>query len=93
MEPLTKREIQELNQVDRVRVILYLLWLHTRKPALPRPVHFGLVASLCMFALLPAMPHHPLSIPTVIGAGVAFALLIQGGNYGQRRKGQLPEAN
>jgi hypothetical protein len=34
-----------------------------------------------MFVLLPIMPPHPMSIPIVIGGGLAGALLIMGGIY------------
>jgi hypothetical protein len=37
------------------------------------------MASLIMFAFLPLMPHHPMAIPIVIGAGFSFALILQGG--------------
>jgi len=72
--------LQDFSYFDLYLILFYAIWLHTRRPALPAPVHFSLVASLCMFALLPIMPHHPLAIPTVIGAGISFALLLQGGN-------------
>lgn len=67
-----------------MRVLLHVLYLHTRKPALPAPVHFSIVASLCMFALLPLMPHHPLAIPISIGGGISFALIIQGGKHNEK---------
>jgi hypothetical protein len=77
----TKKELRNLNQIDRIRIILYLLWLHAhlRRPALPAPVNFGFIAALCMFALMPLVPFVPMSIPIVIGGGLSFALLLQGG--------------
>jgi hypothetical protein len=77
MKPPTKSKLQKLDLPDQVRVILHLVWLLLRRPALPRPVHFALVACLIMFALLPVMPFHPLAIPTVIGGGISFALIMQ----------------
>ena len=66
----------------------HIRWLYLRQrltpPALPRPVHFALVACLCMFALLPLAPHHPLAFPIVIGGGLSFALLLQGGTRRRR---------
>jgi hypothetical protein len=57
-------------------VLLYVLWLHLRRPALPRPVQFSLVASLCIFALLPIMPHRIIAIPAVIGGSISLALIL-----------------
>jgi hypothetical protein len=51
------------------------LWQRVR---LPFPMHFSVVASLVMFALLPIMPDQPMAIPVVIGGGLAGALLING---------------
>ena len=79
MNPLIKRELRKLSRADQVLIIFHLLCLYTRRPALPAPVHFSLVASLCMFALLPLMPHHPMSFPITIGGGISFALILQGG--------------
>lgn len=73
-----RNTLRHLNPENQRRFLRYCRWLrvceyfHT-----PAPVAFGLVASLSMFALLPLMPLHPLSIPTVIGAGLSFALLLQ----------------
>ncbi len=85
MNPLIKRDLQRLDRLDQFLVLLHLLDLHTRRPALPAPLHFSVVAALCMFALLPLMPHNPLSIPIVIGGGISFAFLLQGGNNGLKR--------
>jgi hypothetical protein len=72
--------LQGLSCFDIHLILFYIIWVRFRRPALPRPVHFALVACLCMFILLPVMPAHPLAIPTTIGAGISFALLLQGGN-------------
>lgn len=68
--------LKHLNPSARRRVLWRAHWLLIQqKTDLPRPVSFALVASMAMFALLPAMPAHPMSIPVVIGAGMIFALL------------------
>ncbi len=67
-----------LSCFDRYLVLFYVLWVHLRRPALPKPVHFALAACLCMFILLPLMPAHPLAIPTVIGTGISFTLIAKG---------------
>jgi hypothetical protein len=76
MHPKIKSELQNLERFDQALIALHLLCLHSRKPPLPHPVHFALVASLCMFALLPLMPHRPLAIPISIGGGLSFAFMI-----------------
>ena len=43
---------------------------------LPAPIHFAMLASLCMFLLLPIMPHNPLAIPVTIGGGLAGGLYL-----------------
>jgi hypothetical protein len=43
------------------------------------PIHFAILSALVMFILLPAMPLHPMSIPIVIGGGLAGGLLLIGG--------------
>ena len=72
-------------------MLFYILWLHLRRPALPRPVHFSVLASLLMFALLPVMPQHPMAIPIVIGGGLCGALLIMGGSHAKPK--QYPQSN
>lgn len=69
--------LQGISKFDKYLILFYALWISLRRPALPRPVHFSLVASLCMFALLPLMPLRTMVIPIVIGGGVSFALLLQ----------------
>jgi hypothetical protein len=80
--PPTASEWARLPGCARWRIAI-LVWsaCHIVKGGVPRPVHFGLVAGLLMFVLLPIMPPHPMSIPIVIGGGLAGALLIMGGIY------------
>jgi hypothetical protein len=70
-----KKDLKKLGRIYQVRIILYLLWLHSRRPGLPAPVHFSIIAALCMFALMPLVPLKPISIPLLIGGGISFALL------------------
>jgi len=74
MKP-TKKELRDLNRIDLLKIILHLLWLYARQPALPRPVHFAVVAALSMIVLMPLMPQNPLAIPIIIGGGIAFAII------------------
>jgi hypothetical protein len=39
------------------------------------PEDFAIHAAFAIFALLLIMPHHPISMPTAIGGGLAFALI------------------
>jgi hypothetical protein len=75
MGSIKNNDLRKLSRLDQILVLIYLVYLYTRCPALPAPVHFSLVATLCMFALLPLVPLEPLSIPTAIGGGISFALL------------------
>jgi len=43
---------------------------------IPRPIAFSLTSTVFMFALLTILPFHPMSIPTAVGGGLAFALII-----------------
>jgi hypothetical protein len=61
-----------------------LIWLRTRIGLLPHPPvagpqryapFFAIRAALFMFALLFVLPHHPMSMPTALGGGLAFALI------------------
>jgi hypothetical protein len=81
MIPLKKSELGKLSWLDKALIVVHLLWVLTRLPALPPPVHFALVASLTMFALLPLMPLESIALPITIGGGISFALLVH-----QRRK-------
>jgi len=64
---------------ERIRWKIFILVLLARLfPELPAPLHFSVLASLCMFVLLPVMPHHVMAIPIVIGGGVSGALLLMG---------------
>jgi hypothetical protein len=42
------------------------------------PVHFSILAALCMFILMPVMPLKPMAIPVIIGDGISGALLMTG---------------
>ena len=67
-----------LKPAKRRRFFRYCRWLHVCEYFhTPMPVAFALRATAAMFALLCAMPAHPLAIPAVIGGGISFALLIQ----------------
>jgi hypothetical protein len=76
-----------LNHKGRVAVLRHACYLLLRQKLcnLPTPVHFALMAVLCMFILLPIMPLLPLAIPIVIGGGLAGGLLLIGGSYGRPR--------
>lgn len=65
--------LQRLSLFDKHLILLYVLWVKLRRPALPRPVHFGVVASLATFAVLPLFPVHPVAMPASVGAGVCVA--------------------
>jgi hypothetical protein len=52
---------------------------------LPLPIHYGILASLCMFILLPLMPHEIMSIPIIIGGGLMGGLFLVGENYVPRK--------
>jgi hypothetical protein len=72
---------------ERIRWRIFLLVLFARLfPDLVAPLHFAMLASLCMFVMLPVMPHHIMAIPTVIGGGLAGGLLLMGGRqYGKSK--------
>jgi hypothetical protein len=77
MKPRSDPNLRGLNNRDRLLILFYVLWVRLRRPAFPRPVHFGVVACLCTFALLPVMPHHPLSMVIAFGGGLSAAILLR----------------
>lgn len=76
MSPKKSLDLQRFSLFDKYLILLYILWVKLRRPSLPRPVHFAVIASLGMFLFLPLFPLHPLSIPTSIGVGLSVALLV-----------------
>jgi len=81
--PPTPEQWERLPITSQIYIYL-LVWYSCFLPRLvrpPIPVHYGLLSSLCMFLLIPIMPHVPLAIPTVIGGGLAGGLLLMGGCY------------
>lgn len=94
-EPSTKylRELeaalQKLSKPDLIAVLCHThLVVAHRKLALPFPLAFALRATVCMFALLFVLPAHPLAIPTIVGGGLAFALIAN--QFPSRLKEALP---
>jgi hypothetical protein len=57
---------------------LWECWL----PKVPWHVHVLITTALCSIVLMTVVPLRPMSIPVVIGGGVAGGLLISGGKYG-----------
>jgi len=62
---------------------VFLYWLHIteRFPRLiftrrVKPVRFSILAGLFSFALLPILPHHPLTIPLAFGTGLSISLIV-----------------
>lgn len=71
----------KLTKIQKVRLILclYNFQFKNFKQLIPRlkfPVNFAIQTTVCMFTLLAILPFHPMSIPTAIGGGLAFALII-----------------
>jgi hypothetical protein len=62
-----------LHAWQRKTLVLQACWLVI--PRLKPPVIFAVRASFAIFALLLIMPYHPMSIPTAVGGGLAFALI------------------
>ena len=59
-------------------VYWYVVWKRLARRRLPPPVHFAVVASLSMFALLPLLEaNHPISMLVAFGGGLSFAILTQ----------------
>lgn len=82
--PPTKTEWDRLPRLVRWKIFLLVWWnVGLAKPALPLPVHFGILFALCEFAIMPIAPSHPMSIPVVIGGGLAGALLLVGRSHGR----------
>lgn len=69
-------KLKRLRRGNQRRFLRCLQVLYLRQNlSLPFPVAFALRASLAAFALLFILPHHPISMPTAAGGGMAFALL------------------
>jgi hypothetical protein len=67
----------------KLKIAIWLIWVvYLPLPALPRPIHYSVIASLMMFLILSAMPHHPMMIPVTIGGGLAAGLILAGVKYG-----------
>lgn len=62
-----------LHTWQRKVLVCHACWLVI--PRLKSPVVFALRAAFAMFALLSFLPVHPISMPTAVGGGLAFALL------------------
>jgi hypothetical protein len=58
---------------QRKFLLLKAYWLLI--PRLGKPVLFALRTALGMFTLFTILPIHPMSVPTAIGGGLAFALI------------------
>lgn len=80
--------VKRLSNKNRRVVLRYARYLlfKQRVNNLPVPMVYAAFAGLCMFILLPVMPLHPMSIPIVIGGGLAGGLLLIGGWDEQARK-------
>lgn len=78
--PPTRIQWELIPKIRRWYLFFLVLWFCAlpKLTKLPAPVHFAILASLCMFLLLPVVPHHPLAIPIVIGGGLAGGLFISG---------------
>jgi hypothetical protein len=78
--------LRHLNPANQRRFLRYCRWLQFCEYFyLVPPVGFGLRAAVLILVLLVVMPFHPMAIPTAIGGGISFALLLQGGKfYGTR---------
>ena len=81
--PPTQIQWERVPKIRRWYLFFIVLWLCAlpKLDKLPAPVHFAILASLCMFLLLPVMPHEPLAIPIIIGGGLAGGLLLTGKYY------------
>jgi hypothetical protein len=79
---ISNEDLKRTPYLLKLKIAIWLFWI-VYMPKLPLPllIHFAILASLCMFILLPVMPHHPLAIPIVIGGGLAGGLLLSGGHY------------
>lgn len=83
MKEIPPPTLEEWNNISGLyRWYIYLVVVRyciiPRLPTLPAPIHFGVLASLCIFMLLPIMPHHFMAIPIAFGGGLAGALLLMG---------------
>ena len=84
------REINSISAKDfarvpflvKLKIAIWLFWaVDMPKLPLPFPVHYAILSTLCMFMLLPVMPHNPLAIPIVIGGGLSGGLLLSECRY------------
>jgi hypothetical protein len=73
--PIRRSDLQRLNRYYQIKILLYIIFSLLSFPELPRPIHFSIIASLCMFGLLPLLPHQVISLPIAVGGGLSFALL------------------
>lgn len=80
-----QKTVQHLNLTNRQRVkwqARYYLARHqarsfkTAYNGIPFPVALAVRAALVMFALLPIMPQHPLSIAVTFGSGLSVAVIL-----------------
>jgi hypothetical protein len=67
----------------KIKIAIWLFWVVyiPALPCLPKPIHFGLIATLFTFVLLPIMPHNFIAIPIAFGGGLVGALLLCGRRY------------
>lgn len=56
-----------------LRLRIFWIYLYDRHTW---PIRYAFRAALWTIALLIALPPHPLSIPTALGGGLSFAMLI-----------------
>jgi hypothetical protein len=71
------RDLKRAPFLVRLKIAAWLFWaVYMPRLSLPFPLHFAILASLCMFVLLPVMPYHPMALPIVIGGGLAGGLLL-----------------
>jgi hypothetical protein len=90
-KPIREINLEDLVKVPtwvKIKIAIWLFWVVyiPALPALPPPIHFGVVANLFMFLLLPIMPHHIMAIPIAFGGGLAGALLIVGGSHAKPKR-------
>jgi hypothetical protein len=81
--PPTPEQWERLPRASKIYIYLIVLrnCCIPKLRGLPGPIHYSIVSTLCMFLLLPLMPHHPITIPTVIGGGLAGGLLFMVKKY------------
>lgn len=82
-KPIREIRLEDLERAPtwlKIKIAIWLFWVVyiPALPALPLPIHFGVLASLCTFLLLTFMPHHLLALPIAFGGGLSLALLLMG---------------